>query len=72
MVQTAAARRLNRAQVVDEAFVSHLQALAAGRVPVRATGTIAPNDLLELFESQMSSRQLDLMARVKRAENKVF
>ncbi len=40
------------------------KALAHRPVPER--------DLLELFDSQMTSRQLDLMARVKRQENKVF
>lgn len=68
----AAARRLNRAQVVDEAFLAHLEALDSAQVKPQALGNIAPADLLELFDSQMASRQLDLMARVKRAENKVF
>ncbi len=68
----SAARRLNRAQVVDEAFLAHLEAMDGGRVRPRVQGEIAPADLLELFDSQMTSRQLDLMARVKRAENKVF
>ncbi|MGY6554891.1 MAG: transketolase C-terminal domain-containing protein [Wenzhouxiangella sp.] len=67
-----AARRLNRAQVVDEAFLAHLDRLTAGENLARAVGDIAAADLLELFDSQMVSRQLDLMARVKRAENKVF
>ena len=43
-----------------------------GRLAPTPAGDIAPADLLELFDSQMLSRQLDLMARVKRAENKVF
>ena len=68
----SAARRLNRAQVVDEAFLAHLDTLEAGRIQPQLHGQIAPADLLELFDSQLTSRQLDLMARVKRAENKVF
>lgn len=72
MTHLAAARRLNRAEVVDEAFLGHLQALSDGRISPQTSGEIAPADLLELFDSQMVSRQIDLMARVKRAENKVF
>ena len=68
----SAARRLNRAEVVDKAFLAHLQTLASGEVQPPVHGNIAPADLLEIFDSQMVSRQLDLMARVKRAENKVF
>ncbi len=68
----SAARRLNRAQVVDEAFLAHLQALDDGAVRPPVHGNIAPADLVEVFDSQLASRQLDLMARVKRAENKVF
>ena len=67
-----AARRLNRAEVVDEAFLAHLQALADARISGPAEGAIPDADLLELFDSQMVSRQIDLMARVKRLENKVF
>ncbi|MFW5816080.1 MAG: thiamine pyrophosphate-dependent enzyme [Wenzhouxiangella sp.] len=66
------ARRLNRAEVVDEAFLAHLEALASGRLEPAVHGDIASADLLELFDSQMTSRQLDLMARVKRLEGKVF
>ncbi|NDY95415.1 transketolase C-terminal domain-containing protein [Wenzhouxiangella limi] len=68
----SAARRVNRAEVVDEAFLRHLSALEQGRSTASDGGSIASADLLELFDSQMVSRQLDLMARVKRAENKVF
>ena len=67
----AAPRRLNRAEVVDQAFLAHLDSLAADPPP--ASGPeMAAKDWLALFDSQMTSRQLDLMARVKRAENKVF
>jgi len=65
-------RSINRAEVVDQAFLAHLQALADGQVPAQRGGSVADADLLEMFDSQMVSRQLDLMARVKRLENKVF
>ncbi|MBL39020.1 MAG: MFS transporter [Xanthomonadales bacterium] len=67
------ARALNRAEVVDARFLEQLDELeaSAGELPGRK-GAISDFDLLELFESQLMSRQLDLMARVKRAENKVF
>jgi len=67
------ARQLNRAEVVDARFLEHLDALESGGVESSAgRDSISDPDLLELFESQLVSRQLDLMARVKRGENKVF
>ncbi|MEE4639410.1 MAG: transketolase C-terminal domain-containing protein [Wenzhouxiangella sp.] len=71
-MSSAFPRRLNRAEVVDEAFLLRLDALEQGRRKPSVTGDIPPDALLELFDSQMTSRQIDLMARVKRAENKVF
>lgn len=66
-------RQLNRAEVVDARFLECLDALESGDLDASvADGAISDLDLLELFESQLVSRQLDLMARVKRAENKVF
>jgi len=65
-------RQLNRAEVVDRNFLDHLDAIEAGRVPVVDRPGLPNADLLELFDSQMVSRQLDLMARIKRLENKVF
>ncbi len=67
-----AARQINRAEVVDRNFLAHLEDIASGRIVPERGGEIADADLLELFDSQMISRQLDLMARVKRLENKVF
>ncbi|MEE4295665.1 MAG: transketolase C-terminal domain-containing protein [Wenzhouxiangella sp.] len=67
-----APRRLNRAEVVDEAFLTHLDRIEQGQLEAVIRGDIPAADLLELFDSQMLSRQIDLMARVKRAENKVF
>jgi 2-oxoisovalerate dehydrogenase E1 component len=72
MSHPTGARQINRAEVVDQAFLEHLKALAAGRIEPQRGGPIPDADLLELFDSQMVSRQLDLMARVKRLENKVF
>lgn len=72
MSQSSGARQINRAEVVDQAFLKHLSALADGRIEVARGGAIPDAALLELFDSQMASRQLDLMARVKRLENKVF
>ena len=66
------ARQINRAEVVDRNFLRHLDDLQQGRESAEAVGTIPDAELLELFDSQMMSRQLDLMARVKRLENKVF
>ncbi len=62
-------RNLNRAEVVDQNFrhfVQHYQPESQVALKMPA------EDLLELFESQMISRQLDLMARQLRLENKVF
>jgi len=67
------ARQLNRAEVVDARFLEQLEALEADPGPTPSgPGPLSDLDLLELFESQLVSRQLDLMARVKRGENKVF
>jgi len=71
MSQTSRARRLDRAEVVDQRFLAVVDQLGSdGARPDR--GAISDLDLLELFESQLISRQLDLMALVKRAEDKVF
>jgi 2-oxoisovalerate dehydrogenase E1 component len=72
MNQSSSSRQINRAEVVDRQFLDHLDALAAGQVEAVDVPGIPDADLLELFDSQMVSRQLDLMARIKRIENKVF
>jgi len=72
MSQESGARQINRAEVVDRALIDHVRAIASGQVTAQRGGSISDADLLELFDSQMVSRQLDLMARVKRLENKVF
>jgi len=65
-------KNINRAEVVDRNFLDHLAAIESGHVAVFDRPGPANADLLELFDSQMTSRQLDLMARIKRLENKVF
>ncbi len=72
MSQYSGNRQINRAEVVDLALIDHVRAIASGQVLSERGGAIPDADLLELFDSQMVSRQLDLMARVKRLENKVF
>ncbi len=72
MASSSSSRQLNRAEVVDQNFLDHLAAIEDGRVPVFDRPGLPNADLLELFDSQMTSRQLDLMARIKRLENKVF
>jgi 2-oxoisovalerate dehydrogenase E1 component len=72
-------RQFNRAQVVDQNFSEFVRDYA-GPVgarpqpgePVVAGSLCSARDFLELFESQLISRHLDLMARVLRVENKVF
>ena len=51
-----ATRRLNRAEIVDEAFLGHLAALEAGRIRPAQAGDIPCAALLELFDSQLASR----------------
>jgi 2-oxoisovalerate dehydrogenase E1 component len=68
-----AARQINRAEVVDRNFVDFVQQLSE---PVQAVDLtpfgLDAGTLKDLFESQVMSRQLDLMARKLRLENKVF
>jgi 2-oxoisovalerate dehydrogenase E1 component len=69
----------NRAEIVDQNFSEyvrgwHGRALPAPRddAPVLPGSTCTARDFRELFESQLISRHLDLMARVLRVQNKVF
>ena len=69
----------NRAEIVDQNFTEFVQLWngTAGVAP-RADEPVLPGSALdvqgfrELFESQLISRHLDLMARVLRVQNKVF
>jgi 2-oxoisovalerate dehydrogenase E1 component len=69
----------NRAEIVDQNFVEFVQLwqgethpASAGDAPVLPGSALGAQAFRELFESQMVSRHLDLMARVLRVQNKVF
>lgn len=69
--------RIHRAELIDEQFKVHVQNYVPRTRPSSQTDRedpqgLADADLVELFDSQLKSRQLDLMARKKRQENKVF
>jgi 2-oxoisovalerate dehydrogenase E1 component len=72
-------KNVNRAEVCDQNFVEFVQDWSGTprRAP-RADEPVLPDslcsaqDFLDLFESQLVSRHLDLMARVLRVKNKVF
>ena len=69
----------NRAEIVDQNFIEFVQ-LWRGEVraaprddqPVLPGSGLDAGGFRELFESQLISRHLDLMARVLRVQNKVF
>jgi len=69
----------NRAEIVDQNFTEFVQ-LWQGEVraaprdsePVLPGSALDAHGFRELFESQLISRHLDLMARVLRVQNKVF
>ena len=72
-------KQLNRAEVVDQNFIEFVgahpgQSLPTPRAdePVIEGSALDTRGFLELFESQLTSRHLDLMARVLRVKNKVF
>lgn len=72
-------RSFNRAEVVDRNFREFVEAHPGARYPRPApTDPILPGAPIsaatfrELFESQLLSRHLDLMARVLRVRNKVY
>ncbi|MEO6227676.1 MAG: thiamine pyrophosphate-dependent enzyme, partial [Thermomonas sp.] len=72
-------RGLNRAEICDVNFIEFVKAWA-GAPDVKPTAveaildgsTLDAQGFRELFESQLISRHLDLMARVLRVQNKVF
>ena len=70
---------LNRAEICDvnfTEFVKHWNGGADARPtagePVLDGSALDARGFLDLFESQLISRHLDLMARVLRVQNKVF
>ncbi|MET0582386.1 MAG: thiamine pyrophosphate-dependent enzyme [Pseudoxanthomonas sp.] len=70
---------LNRAEICDQNFIEFVQEWngvadarpAAGEAVLEGSALDA-RGFVELFESQLVSRHLDLMARVLRVQNKVF
>ena len=72
-------KNVNRAEVCDQNFIEFVQSWQGS--PARTSAQDAPvlpgslctlGDFVELFDSQLVSRHLDLMARVLRVKNKVF
>ncbi|MEN5206513.1 thiamine pyrophosphate-dependent enzyme [Stenotrophomonas terrae] len=70
---------LNRAEICDTNFIEFVSALAPGpdqgpqpAAPVLPGSALDAQGFREVFESQLISRHLDLMARVLRVQNKVF
>jgi 2-oxoisovalerate dehydrogenase E1 component len=71
--------QINRAEIVDRNFTAFVSGyrpegrVAPGRDEPVLPGTgLTAGVFADLFESQLASRHLDLMARVMRLENKVF
>jgi len=72
-------KNVNRAQVCDENFTEFVrhwhgkpQRKPRPDEPVLPGSVCTARDFMELFESQLISRHLDLMARVLRVQQKVF
>ncbi len=72
-------RGLNRAEICDRNFIEFVEqwngtprAAPAANAPVLPGSACTAADFADLFESQLVSRHLDLMARVLRVKNKVF
>lgn len=66
------------AEKIDEYFIDAVGALAAGATradlaaPIVAASTLTVQDVLDLFDSQLGSRHLDLAARWLRSRGKGF
>ncbi|HEY6985376.1 MAG TPA: thiamine pyrophosphate-dependent enzyme, partial [Rhodanobacteraceae bacterium] len=72
-------KNVNRAEVCDQNFIEFVQGWHGGAARSRRAdeavlpgSALSVRDFTELFESQLISRHLDLMARVLRVRNKVF
>jgi len=70
---------LNRAEICDANFIDFVQQwrgdpapTPAPDAPILPGSTLDAQGFADLFESQLISRHLDLMARVLRVQNKVF
>jgi len=75
----ARAKNVNRAQVCDENFIEFVRAFngsvaakPSAEQPILPHSLCTVADFFQLFESQLISRHLDLMARVLRVQNKVY
>ena len=76
---SARQKGFNRAEIVDHNFTEfverwqgELRSMPADDAPILPGSSLDAAGFRELFESQIISRQLDLMARVLRLQNKVF
>lgn len=76
----AGTRSTNRAEIVDQNFIAAVRAMDArertgtlgGDAPVRAGATISAAQFREVFDAQMMSRHMDLVAREMRARSEGF
>jgi 2-oxoisovalerate dehydrogenase E1 component len=72
-------KNVNRAEVCDQNFIEFVRdwsgaprVRGATAAPIVDDSLCTQGDFVELFDSQLISRHLDLMARVLRVQNKVF
>ncbi len=72
-------KNVNRAEVCDQNFIEFVRdwsgeprSAPSPDAPVVPGSLCTVRDFIELFDSQLISRHLDLMARVLRVKNKVF
>ena len=66
-------KNINRAQVVDDNFKEFVNTLKKpNKLLILKDYGLTESAFIEMFTSQIMSRQLDLMARALRLENKVF
>jgi len=79
VVISARHKGFNRAEIVDQNFIEFVQqwdgrarAAPPDDAPVLPGSTLDVRGFRELFESELVSRHLDLMARVLRKQDKVF
>jgi 2-oxoisovalerate dehydrogenase E1 component len=73
MMTEQATKKINRAEVVNQNFIDFIQHYEAQKPKNDlAVNGLEAQILWDIFESQVRSRQLDLMARVLKLDNKVF
>ncbi len=72
-MQSNNSKKINRAEVVNDNFLAFVENYQPSQPKSDlATNGLDQHSLWQLFESQVRSRQLDLMARVLKLQNKVF